>query len=128
LFEFHPSMIETGRAAVLDLDLAALERLHLGTVRYQPLRRFPTSAFDLSVIVGNHALIGDVEDGLRRRAGDTLVSIVFLRDFALPDGRRSLSYRLTVGSVDRTLSLEEIGAVRTRIIDGTRAAGYDLTV
>jgi phenylalanyl-tRNA synthetase beta chain len=128
LFEFHPRMVETGRAAVLDLDLEKVERLQPTATAYHTLRRFPTSAFDLSVIAGARTLIGDVESRLSALAGDSLVSIVFLRDFPLPDGSRSLSYRLTVGSTDRTLSSEEVAAVRSRIIEGMRQAGYELKV
>jgi phenylalanyl-tRNA synthetase beta chain len=126
LFEFHPSMVEGGRAAVLDLDLARLMQLQPGTARYQPMRRFPESAFDLSVLAGPRALIADMQSALEKLAGDTLLSIAFLREFELEDGARSLSYRLTVGASDRTLSAEEVGAVRSRIIDGMRSAGYEL--
>ena len=131
LFEFHPRMfqsktIEGGRAAVLDLDLTRLMQLQPEAERYQPLRRFPESAFDLSVLAGPRALIADVQSALEKLAGEALLSIVFLREFALPDGARSLSYRLTVGASDRTLSAEEVGAVRSRIIDGMRSAGYEL--
>jgi phenylalanyl-tRNA synthetase beta chain len=128
LFEFHPSMIEGGRAAVLDLDLTRLMELQRAPMRYQPLRRFPESAFDLSVLAGPRALIAEVQSALERLAGDALLSIAFLREFALADGARSLSYRLTVGASDRTLSAEEVGAVRSRIIDGMRSAGYELRV
>jgi len=128
LFEFHPGMVEAGRGAVLDLDLTLLEKLQPAAVRYQPLRRFPTSAFDLSVIAGPRALIGDIQDRLVALAGDALVSAMFLRDFSLPDGSRSLSYRLTVGSLDRTLSSDEVTAIRTRIIEGMRAEGFELRV
>jgi hypothetical protein len=31
-----------------------------------------------------------------------------------------------VGAPDRTLSAEEVGLVRSRIIDGMRSAGYEL--
>jgi phenylalanyl-tRNA synthetase beta chain len=126
LFEFHPKMIEGGRAAVLDLDLTRLMQFQPEAQRYQPLRRFPESAFDLSVVAGARTLIADVRSALEKLAGDTLLSIVFLREFALPDGARSLSYRLTVGAPDRTLSAEEVGLVRSRIIDGMRSAGYEL--
>ena len=128
LFEFHPSMVEGGRAALLDLDLTRLMELQRAPARYQPLRRFPESAFDLSVLTGPRALIADVQSALERLAGDALLSIAFLREFALADGARSLSYRLTVGANDRTLSAEEVGAVRSRIIDGMRSAGYELRV
>ena len=128
LFEFHPSMVETGRAAALDLDLSAMEKFEASPVSYQPVRRFPTSAFDLSVIAPPRTLIGDVEHRLRELAGPALVSISFVREFTLPDGSRSLSYRLTAGAADRTLSSEEVGAMRAAIIDGMRAAGFDLKV
>jgi len=128
LFEFHPRMVETGRAAVLDLDLTVLESLQPATPTYRALRRFPTSAFDLSVVVPGRMLSGDIEAQLVALAGDSLVAIAFLREFKLPDGSRSLSYRLTVGSNDRTLASEEVGSIRGRIIDGMRAAGFELKV
>jgi phenylalanyl-tRNA synthetase beta chain len=128
LFELHPSMIEAGRAAVLDLDLILLEELRRPAQRYQPLRRFPASAFDLSVVAAPHALIGDVQGQLDALAGADLLSIAFLRDFTLPDGQRSLSYRLTLGAWDRTLSSEEVSATRERIIEGMREAGFELRV
>jgi phenylalanyl-tRNA synthetase beta chain len=128
IFEFHPSMIEHGRAAVLDLDLDLLEKLQPHARRYQQVRRFPSSAFDLSVVAPARALIGDVQAALERLAGDALIDIAFLREFGLPSGERSLSYRLTVGSAERTLSTEEVGGIRSVIIDGMRAAGYELRV
>jgi len=126
LFEFHPKMIEGGRASVLDLNLTRLLQFQPTPERYQPLRRFPESAFDLSVVANPRTLIADVQAALEKLAGDTLLSIVFLREFALADEARSLSYRLTVGAPDRTLSAEEVGLVRSRIIDGMRSAGYEL--
>jgi phenylalanyl-tRNA synthetase beta chain len=130
LFELHPRLVESGRAAVLDLDLARVQECQPATVRYQPFRRFPDSAFDLSVVAGPRVLIADVQSSLEKLAGEALLSIVFLREFALPggNGERSLSYRLTIGAPDRTLSAEEVGAVRSRIIDGMRSAGYELRV
>ena len=128
LFEFHPRMIEGGRAAVLDLDLSRLFELQPGSTRYRPLRRFPESAFDLSVLAGARALIADVQSAIVVLAGEPLLSIAFLREFTLPTGERSLSYRLAVGAADWTLSADEVGAIRLRIIDGMRAAGYELKV
>ena len=42
LFEFHPKMVESGRAAVLDLNLVVLMQLVKETpARYQPSAGFP---------------------------------------------------------------------------------------
>jgi hypothetical protein len=37
-----------------------------------------------------------------------------------------VSFRLTVGSQERTLSSEEVAGIRAHLIDGMRAQGYDL--
>jgi phenylalanyl-tRNA synthetase beta chain len=128
LFELHPSLV-SGRAAILNLDLQLIENLGSPEKRYQPIQRYPTSAFDLSVITELRELVGDLRKHLVSLAGESLDSIEFLRQYVgppIPEGRKSLSFRLTVGAQDHTLSLEEIGAIRTAIIDGLRALGYEL--
>jgi len=128
LCELHPSIVE-GRGAVLDLDLAAVEPLRTAESKYQPLRKFPSSSFDLSVVAGLRTLVGDLEVQLASHAGAEMVSIEFVRQYAgppLPEGSKSVSYRLTVASPDHTLSSEEVTAIRARIIDGMRASGYEL--
>lgn len=129
LFEFHPSMGIPGRAAVLDVNLAASERLDKVEKKYQPLRRFPTSAFDLSVVAAVREPVGEIERRLAELAGPDLVSIEFVRQYVgapLPEDRKSVSYRMTVGAGDRTLSSEDVGIVRGRVIEGMQAAGYEL--
>jgi phenylalanyl-tRNA synthetase beta subunit len=46
----------------------------------------------------------------------------------LAEGTKSVSFRLTVGSAERTLSSDEISGVRNAIIEGMRASGYELRV
>jgi phenylalanyl-tRNA synthetase beta chain len=131
LFELHPSLVETGRAAVLDLDLALVQSLvAAGQVSYTPIRRYPASAFDLSVVTGLGELVGDIGKKLTRYAAGDLVSIEFQRQYTgppLPEGSKSVSFRLTVGA-DRTLSSEEVSAIRARIIAAMRGEGYELRV
>jgi phenylalanyl-tRNA synthetase beta chain len=131
LFELHPSFLDRGRAAVLDLDLDALLSLRGPGVHYQPIRRFPSSAFDLSVIAPARALVGTIQQELQSFSGSELETIEYVRQYAGPplaEGTKSVSYRLTVAAADRTLSSEEVGSIRQRIIDGMRSAGYELRV
>jgi phenylalanyl-tRNA synthetase beta chain len=131
LFELHPNLIETGRAAMLDLDLKAVQRLSAGEIQYQPIRRYPSSAFDLSVIAGEREYAAKLHADVARFAGPLLESIQFLRQYSgapLAPGQKSVSFRLTVGSPERTLSSEEIGEIRARIIEGMRGLGYELRV
>jgi phenylalanyl-tRNA synthetase beta chain len=128
LFELHPSLAE-GRTAMLDLDLTLVELASPKEKRYTPIRRFPSSAFDLSVVAGGRELAGDLRGRLARLAGPLLESIEYQRQYAGPqlaEGTKSVSFRVTLGSAERTLSSEEVGEVRARLIDGMRLQGYDL--
>lgn len=129
LFEVHPSMVESARAAILDMNLHEMQSRQPRIGLYQPLRRYPTSAFDLSVVCVLRELAGGLETKLRHLAGESLVSIGFLRQYSGPplaEGHKSVSYRLTVGAADRTLSSEEVNAIRARIIQGMERLGYEL--
>ncbi len=130
LYELHPSIVE-GRVAILDIDLQATLSLGAPEKRYKPIRRFPSSAFDLSVIAKVRDLAGDIERKLVALAGEELDGIEFLRQYAgapLEVGTKSVSYRLTVSSDERTLTTDDVTRVRSRIIDGMRAQGYELRV
>jgi phenylalanyl-tRNA synthetase beta chain len=126
LYELYPDLLDRGRAAILDLDLDALLVLPSQREAYRPLRRFPTSSFDLSVVAGSHELVANLEGKLRQLAGESLVSLQFLLIFPLPPDKKSVSFRLTFGADDRTLTNEEVTGIRDRVVAGIRAAGYEL--
>jgi phenylalanyl-tRNA synthetase beta chain len=130
LFELHPSFGE-GRAAIVDLDLGAIEKLKPATGQYTPVQRYPSSHFDLSVLAPERALAGDLENQLRSFSGPLLEHIAYVREYAGPPlaaGLKSVSYRLTLSASEHTLSSDEVTAVRNAIIDGMRNLGYDLRV
>jgi phenylalanyl-tRNA synthetase beta chain len=126
LYELHPSLLDRGRAAILDLDLDALQALPSQRQAYRPLRRFPTSSFDLSIVASARALVADLENKLRQFAGERLVSLQFLLIFPLPPDKKSVSFRLTLGADDRTLTAEEVTRTRERVVEGIKAAGFEL--
>jgi phenylalanyl-tRNA synthetase beta chain len=131
LFELHPNLVEVGRAAVLDLNLEAIQPLMQAATRYTPVRRYPSSAFDLSVIAGLREHAGRLESAIRSFAGPLVETVEFLRQYSgapLREDQKSVSYRVTVGSSERTLSSEEVAEVRSKIIEGMRSLGYDLRV
>ena len=131
MFELHPSLVETGRAAILDLNLDLVRAASAGDVKYTPIRRYPSSAFDLSVIAGLREHARKLQESIASFAGPLMESIQFQRRYAgppLPEGMQSVSFRLTVGSPERTLSSDEISQIRACIIDGMRGLGYDLRV
>ncbi len=135
LFELHPALLAgeglEGRAFLFDVDLDASQQLATIPVNYVPLRKYPTSGFDLSVVADLHRPVADIRRDLVNLAGEALAKIEFVRQYAgppLPEGQKSVSYRLEVGSLDHTLGSDEVTALRNQVIDGMRALGYDLRV
>ncbi len=131
IFEFHPSLVESGRAAILDLDLRLVEPLHAQQAKYTPIRRYPSSAFDLSVVCPLREHAGNLQTAIADLSGPLLESIQFVRQYSGPpleEGRKSVSFRVTLGSAERTLSNDEVREVYNRVIEGMRARGYELRV
>ena len=64
-------------------------------------------------------------------AGPLLETIEYQRQYTgapLAEGTKSISFRLTVGAADRTLSSDEVTAIRNGIIEAMRGDGYELRV
>ena len=58
-------------------------------------------------------------------------SIHFVRNYTGPPlaaAQKSVTFRVTVGSPERTLSSDEVGEIREHIIQGMRRRGYELRV
>jgi phenylalanyl-tRNA synthetase beta chain len=98
---------------VAELDLDALLALSAfdAPVRSVPPPRHPTVVRDVSIVVDDSLPAAEVRDTIRASAPQTLVRI---REFdryqgkGVPDGRVSLSYRLTFQAADRTLTDIEV--------------------
>ena len=136
LFELHPKLLEqegvAGRAVMFDIDLETAQAVAAQRVfHYTPPRKYPTSGFDLSVICELRLPVSRIQDELTALAGSDLASLDFVRQYAgppLPEGSKSVSYHLDIGALDRTMTTEEVAAIRNRIIQGMRDAGYELRI
>jgi phenylalanyl-tRNA synthetase beta subunit len=50
----------------------------------------------------------------------------FLLIFPLPPDKKSVSFRLTLGADDRTLTAEEVTRTREKVVEGIKSAGFEL--
>ena len=94
-------------------------------VRAAALPRFPSIVRDISILVDEALPAAAVRGTIRSVAPDTLVSIVEFDRYqgkGVPEGRISLSVRLTFRASDRTLTDDEAQAATERIVEALRAA------
>jgi phenylalanyl-tRNA synthetase beta chain len=84
-----------------------------------PLPRFPPIVRDVSLLLDEALPAAAVRGTIRAAAPETLESIVEFDRYlgkGIPDGRISLSLRLTFRSADRTLTDDEVQAAMDRIV------------
>lgn len=111
--------VNTGRVAVLELDLDALQTVQTFNPRYVEPPRFPSVSRDLAVVVESGLSYGFIEDAIREAADSrlqrelTLVSIYSGKGVA--EGKNSVAVRLTFQAEDRTLTDAEIESQMTAI-------------
>ncbi len=94
-------------------------RARVEPVRFKPLPTTPAAEFDLALLVPDALPAAEVESLLRTTAGELLESCVLFDEFrgtGIPDGSRSLAWRLTFRHPERTLRDKEIDGRRAQIL------------
>lgn len=121
--EVDPGVLEElgieGRVAWLDLDVSALQASPRRSPIAIDVSRFPSSDIDLAFVVPDDVAAGDVLATLQGTAGDLLVASELFdvyRGTGVPEGSRSLAFRLRFCSLDHTLTDSEVGERRAACI------------
>ena len=125
--ELHPSVNENldlpKHSAAFELDLSALfDAMQVKPVQAKPVSTFPPVKQDFAFVAPSSLSANDLEKAIVKASGDLLESIELFDVYEgeqLSDGLRSLAYSVTFRAADRTLSGEEMEAVREAI---TKAA------
>jgi phenylalanyl-tRNA synthetase beta chain len=108
------------RTSAMELDLGALIALVDGVVTPTSLSTYPVAKEDLALVVDTSVASADVLATLVEGAGE-LVETVQLFDVytgeQVPEGRKSLAFRLRLRAPDRTLTEDEVLAVRTEVVE-----------
>ena len=108
-----------------ELDASRLGILSaVDDLRAQPLPRHPSIVRDISILVDEALPAGTVRGTIRSAAPATLASISEFDRYqgkGVPDGRISLSLRLTFRAPDRTLTDQEVQDAMVRILSALRS-------
>jgi phenylalanyl-tRNA synthetase beta chain len=100
-------------AAVAPLDALPTSRVF---DRARALPRFPSVQRDMAFQITDAALTtAAVETVIRREAGPLLREVAVFDVFRLPDGARSVAWRLTFQADDRTLTDDEVNAIHAQV-------------
>jgi phenylalanyl-tRNA synthetase beta chain len=113
-------LVSTDSLYVAELDLDALEAAAAGRpLRVQPLPRYPSVTRDISILVDHTLAAADIRATVRDAAPAILVRVVEFDRYqgkGVPEGKVSLSLRLTFRSSDRTLTDAKVQAAMDAIM------------
>ncbi|SDP07504.1 phenylalanyl-tRNA synthetase beta subunit [Pedococcus dokdonensis] len=121
--ELHPKVTSAlelpARTVAGELDVDVLVAATGTPLDATALSTYPLAHTDVALVVDEAVPAGDVESALRAGAGESLESVVLFdvyRGEQVGEGRKSLAYRLTFRATDRTLTTDEVSALRDRAV------------
>ena len=128
--EIHPDVLDsfgvTERVGWLELDLSRLLANEAKIVQWKATSRYPSSDFDLAFVVADTTPAEKIDKSIRQAGGALLVDLALFdsyRGIGVPEGSRSLAYRLRLQASDRTLTDAETAEVRTKVIAAATKLG-----
>jgi phenylalanyl-tRNA synthetase beta chain len=120
--ELHPKVCQAfglpARSAAAEVDLDALLQ-HAAAVRSPEFSTFPVAKIDLALVVGEDVTAEELRGTLVEGAGELLESVRLFDVYTgeqVGAGRRSLAFALRLRAPDRTLTDEEVAAVRASAV------------
>jgi phenylalanyl-tRNA synthetase beta chain len=110
---------EQGHHAYEERAASSEQRGAEAPVRYRTIPVTPATDFDLALLVPNDRPAADVEAVIRKTSGAMLETLALFDEFrgaGVPDGQRSLAWRLTFRHPERTLRDKEIDGRRAQLL------------
>ncbi len=101
----------------VDRLLAAMEqRQHRAMT---PVPKFPSVSYDIAVVVPAGVSAGELEATIRAKAGATLRGLTVFDVYegkGIPEGHKSLAWRLTLREEAKTLTSKDVEAIISRVV------------
>jgi phenylalanyl-tRNA synthetase beta chain len=102
---------------LFEVDVEKLLVAVQGTVRHQPMSRFPAVIQDLALLVDASVPAAKVTQAIATSALVTQATLFDVYEGApLPEGKRSLAYAVHFQSLEKTLTDQDVADARKRII------------
>jgi phenylalanyl-tRNA synthetase beta chain len=120
LGELHPSLLD-GLWGVFELDLDALTEAAPRVVAFEEVTPYPEVRRDFAFVIDEDVAAAELLAAIREAAGELLRGLDVFDEYRDPDaigeGKRSLAFRLAFGSLERTLTDEDVAPVSASIVD-----------
>lgn len=114
----HPELTDE-KVYVMEVNLDKLLAKKVGKMKYKEISKYPIVKKDLSIIIDKNITSAEIAQILKKSAGSFLNNIEVFDVYTgstIQEGRKSISYSLSFGANDKTLTDEQINEVLNKII------------
>ncbi len=109
--------IKNAQTIYAEIDLAVIEKAAKSNTGYQPLPKYPAVTRDLSMRVGKHTRVADIERTLSASAGNLLSDINLFDLYEnKKNGERSMAFHILFQSQKKTLTADEVDVLIKKMI------------
>lgn len=133
LGEINPLVLENydikTPVAGFEIDFEILASLAEEKYVYYPISKYPAVVRDLAILTPLEIRVEDVLNVVENVGGPLLQDVDLFDIYEgenLPEGMKSLAFRLTFQSKERTLSDEEVGAIIAKIVNALRQKEWEV--
>lgn len=125
--QLHPSVIAKfgidQDVYGFELSVDKLAEVATHDRQYKNIGKMPYAIEDLALVVPEKQSAKDLQDAIKRAAGNVMESVNLFDTFTGPqigEGKKSLTFRMFLRAEDRTLTSEDLAAIRARVLRRVR--------
>ena len=106
---------------LFEFDATKLKPLKSRTNKFTHLAEYPETDYDISMLFDSDAAWEDIYDAImgQKKASALLKEAAFVDEYRgkqIPDGKKSVTIRLTIGSGEKTLTSQEIESAANQVM------------
>ncbi len=133
--EIHPQLLKqygiNVPAAYMEIDIELLFDLPERALKFTQLFKFPSTFFDVTVIVPDKTPSEDLFKIIKRSVDAKLMVETQIVDHfkgaPIPEGHLSISFRIVLNGKERTLTANEMRSAQQKLFEDFRKAGYKIS-
>jgi len=133
LGELHPRVAEnygiSARVYAAKINIPELMEVSSDVKTYKPLPKYPATTRDLSLICDEEIPVAMLEKIIKKAVGGILESVTLFdvyRGEQIQSGKKSVSYSISMRSLDGTLTDEQADKAMERVLKELKGVGVEL--
>ncbi|MGN0620409.1 MAG: phenylalanine--tRNA ligase subunit beta [Porcipelethomonas sp.] len=133
LGEIHPDVASNYgigmKVYAAKINLAEIISVAETEISYKPLPKYPATTRDLSLICEDEIPAAEIEKTIKNAAGKLLEKVTLFDVYKgkqIEEGKKSISYSLSMRSHDGTLTDEQADSVMKKVLKALKEIGADL--